>query len=380
MNLLSRISSLKQSMSQRQAQFEHKYFLKQRLGDGSFAKVYACQAKEETENADGVLAVKVFDRKSQKGLRREYRNESKLMTMVTPNEHCVRMLDSFEDVRFCHIVMEKASCSVQEAFLKSSKSCLVSEQDLAHIFKCMLLGVQHLHECGIVHRDIKPANLLLADGDSLSNRPLVKLCDLGLATKLPTRGGLTEICGTAPYMAPEMLKKKKYLTSVDLWSCGVTAYLMLLGGFPYPCVRNETLQMKTAIIEGKVRPTFQAQKGFPQPSDEAVGFLNALLTRDPELRAGCARALSSKYISNSAKPAKMSLPSFGKTLSEMAYYTTKDEPKAETPLVKDSYEEDLSSDESTTCESSEEKSSEEDSALHRVKTNTSSIPSRISTC
>jgi len=299
------------------------------------------------------------------------------MTMVTPNEHCVRMLDSFEDIRFCHIVMEKASCSVQEAFLKSSKSCLVSEQDLAHIFKCMLLGVQHLHACGVVHRDIKPANLLLADGDSLSNRPLVKVCDLGLGTKLPARGKLTEICGTAPYMAPEMLKKRKYNTSVDLWSCGVTAYLMLLGGFPYPCPRGDTQQMKTAIMEGKVRPTFQAHKGFPQPSDEAVGFLNSLLTRDPELRAGCARALSSKYISSSAQPASMTLPSFGKTLS-VAHDTTKDEPAPETPLVKDSYEEDLSSDESTTCGSGEEKSSEEDSALHRVRT--SSIASRSTAC
>merc|ERR550514_1237430 len=141
--------------------------------------------------------------------------------------------------------MEKASCSVQEAFLKSSKNGNVNEHDLAHIFKCMLLGVQHLHECGVVHRDIKPANLLLVAGDSLSNRPVVKVCDLGLATKLPTRGGLTEVCGTAPYMAPELLKKQNaYQTSVDFWSAGVTAYLMLLGGFPYPCARGNTQQMK----------------------------------------------------------------------------------------------------------------------------------------
>lgn len=369
MNILSRISNLKQSMSQKQVQFERKYFLQQRLGDGSFAKVYSCGTAGGEESKQGKLAVKVFDRKSQSGLRREFRNECKLMAMVTPNEHCVAMIDSFENHRFCHIVMEKASCSVQEAFLKSSKSgVVVNEQDLAHVFKCMLVGVQHLHACGIVHRDIKPANLLLADGDSLSDRPLVKVCDLGLATKLPSRGGLTEICGTAPYMAPEMLKKQKYHTSVDLWSCGVTAYLMLLGGFPYPpCIGNDTKQMKTAIVEGKVAITFKAHSSFPQPSDAAIAFLKSLLIRDPELRAGCARALNSKYISSCAQPASLSLPSFGPTLS-IAHDTTKDEPKAETPMVRQ--REELSSDDSTTCgASSEENCSHEDfvHASHRTK-------------
>jgi p90 ribosomal S6 kinase len=361
-------------MSQRQVQFEHKYFLEQRLGDGSFAKVYSCGMKGpqgRVESNEVRLAVKVFDRKSQRGLRREFRNECKLMEMVTPNEHCVAMVDSFENHGFCHIVMEKASCSVQEAFLKSSKSgVVVNEQDLAHIFKCMLLGVQHLHACGVVHRDIKPANLLLVDGDSLSDRPLVKVCDLGLGTKLPSRGGLTEICGTAPYMAPEMLKKQKYHTAVDLWSCGVTAYLMLLGGFPYPCIGNNTKQMKATIMEGKVAPTFKAHPSFPQPSDAAVVFLKSLLVRDPGMRSECARALNSKYISTSTQPASLSLPSFGPTLS-IAHDTTKDEPAAETPQQKPlGNVEDLSSDDSTTCgESSEENCVHEDfeHVSHRIK-------------
>jgi calcium-dependent protein kinase len=357
-------------MSKRQAHFEDKYFLQARLGDGSFAMVYACSTKDGDESKKGKLAVKVFDRKSQRGLRREFRNEHKLMAMVTPHEHCVKMVDFFESQRFCHIVMEKASCSVQEAFLKSSKSGNVNEQDLAHVFKCMLIGVQHLHSCGVMHRDIKPANLLLADGDSLSNKPVVKVCDLGLATQILSRGKLTERCGTAPYMAPEMLKKEGYTTAADLWSCGVTAYLMLLGGFPYPCSGKDTEQMKVAIMEGKAAPTFQARPEFPQPSHAAIAFLKSLLTRDPELRVECARALNSAYISSSSGPASLSLPSFGPTLS-VAHDTTKDEPAAETPIVRDIVQtgEDLSSEEdSTTCDGSgDDKSSEDDGAQHRIR-------------
>jgi serine/threonine protein kinase len=375
MNILSRISGFKQSMSQRQVPFEHKYLLQARLGDGSFAKVYACSTIDGNESKKGKLAVKVFDRKSQRGLRREFRNEHKLMAMVTANEHCVKMLDFFEGHRFCHIVMEKASCSVQEAFLKSSKGGSVNEQDLAHVFKCMLLGVQHLHTCNVVHRDIKPANLLLTDGDSLANKPVVKVCDLGLAAQIPSRGKLTEVCGTAPYMAPEMLKKQAYTIAVDLWSCGVTAYLMLLGGFPYPCIRNDTKQMKAAIMEGKVTPTFKAHPGFPQPSDAAIAFLKNLLTRNPEVRADSPRALSSPYISSSSQPASLSLPSFGPTLS-IAHDTTKDEPAAETPIVRNIVETggNLSSEDSTTCGGSSDDKSSEDEAPRRIRT------SSISSC
>merc|ERR1712224_314882 len=112
-------------------------------------------------------------------------------------------------------------------------------------------------------------------------------------------------------------------------------------------------------MEGKVTPTFRAHPGFPQPSDAAIAFLKSLLTRNPEVRADSARALNSTYISSSSKPASISLPSFGPTLS-IAHDTTKDEPKAETPLVRDVVE-DVSSEDSTTCgESGDDKSSEDD--------------------
>jgi len=393
MNILSRISNLKRSIiSHRQAHFEEKYYLVKTLGDGSFAKVYSCRstkASMEAKSHQSELAVKVFDRKSQKGLRREYRNETKLLEMVTPNQYCVMMLDTFESSRFCHIVMEKCSISVQEAFLKSSTSNCINEQDLAHVFKCMLLGVQHLHLCGVMHRDIKPANLLLAEGDDLSNRPVVKVCDLGLGDKIPTRGGLTETCGTAPYMAPEMVAKKSaYHKEVDLWSCGVTAYLMLLGCFPYQGEKGNTRHVKAVISEGTVRPTFKARKGFPEPSEAAIAFLRSLLNRDPRLRADCERALSSNYIASSSKPSQMVLPSFGPTLS-IAHDTTKDEPAAETPAMRDlpvnRQEEDLSSDESTACGSGEEKcgSSSEDLSGDICVPKTEALrvtTSRISSC
>merc|ERR1711937_227300 len=107
---------------------------------------YTCTKKkadtECTKNAKG-MAVKVFDRMAQKGLRREFRGERKLLSIVPPNEYCVQMLDSFESRKLCHIVMEKCGMSVQEAVCRSG-AFSINENDLAHVFKCMLSGVNHL--------------------------------------------------------------------------------------------------------------------------------------------------------------------------------------------------------------------------------------------
>ena len=58
----------------------------------------------------------------------------------------------------------------------------------------------------------------------------IKLADFGFAKKVEGKSLDTQ-CGTPGYVAPEILKGKKYGTAVDMWSCGVIVYI-LLGGYP----------------------------------------------------------------------------------------------------------------------------------------------------
>lgn len=363
MNILTKISELKKSISQKHPQFEDEYVLERVLGEGSFATVYSCKRGTSTDTG---FAVKVFDRKSQKGLRRRFREEKKLMQKITTNEHCVQMLDAFEGPQYCHIVLELCRCTIFEAFIKSAKCGeVLTEKDLAHAFKCMLCGVQHLHSCGIVHRDVKPENLLLSQSDSLSRRPVVKLCDLGLAAQLPKSGKLTEICGTELYMAPEMLLKTDgYSSEVDLWACGVTAYLMLLGNYPY--VDSESEPKKKEFLELPPRPSiqkrcarqkrfgynwpnFRAHDGFAQPSAAAIRFLRMLLEREPIVRASCQLALSSEYIRSSMVPIPAQQTSSGPCHSTASVALKLEAAPKPSPLEGDHVQE--SADESTDCES-----------------------------
>jgi len=85
-----------------------------------------------------------------------------------------------------------------------------------------------LHKNNIVYRDLKPENVLL------DHEGHIKLTDFGLAKNLGTKKGTTNsFCGTADYVAPEIIRGEFYDTSADIWSLGVLIYQMLTGHVPY---------------------------------------------------------------------------------------------------------------------------------------------------
>ena len=98
----------------------------------------------------------------------------------------------------------------------------------AFIIAQVALALGHLHERGIIYRDLKPENVLFKrDG-------YVLLADFGLATKIdPDKGLATSFCGTAEYLAPEMITGEGHDHTVDWWTLGVLMYELLVGIPPY---------------------------------------------------------------------------------------------------------------------------------------------------
>ncbi|KAF9985552.1 hypothetical protein BGZ75_002773 [Mortierella antarctica] len=139
----------------------------------------------------------------------------------------------------------------------------------------IVLGIEELHRLGIVYRDLKPENILLAlDGH-------IVLTDFGLSKQFPTfsTGGdkTNTFCGTAEYLAPEILRAAEYSYAVDWWSLGTLLYEMLTGITPFWAENHA--QMYQRVLEDELE--------FPPEMDPyAISFIAGLLERDPDHRLG----------------------------------------------------------------------------------------------
>jgi serine/threonine protein kinase len=87
------------------------------------------------------------------------------------------------------------------------------------LFTEIIECVDYLHRTKIIHRDLKPANILLTDG---VNGRFVKLADFGLSVFHEFMDqSHTQASGTIKYMAPEVIKSRKYDTKADIYSLGI---------------------------------------------------------------------------------------------------------------------------------------------------------------
>src|SRR6202140_3833613 len=99
-------------------------------------------------------------------------------------------------------------------------------------------ALAHAHARGVIHRDLKTANVVItAQGH-------VKVLDFGLAKRIvddateETRSMLSgfqgsDMVGTLPYMAPEILTGEKADARTDIWSFGVLLYNLSTGKLPF---------------------------------------------------------------------------------------------------------------------------------------------------
>ncbi|XP_050376535.1 serine/threonine-protein kinase SAPK2-like [Argentina anserina] len=125
------------------------------------------------------------------------------------------------------IVMEYASGG--ELFERICNAGRFSENEARFFFQQLISGVSYCHSMQICHRDLKLENTLL-DG---STAPRVKICDFGYSKSLLQSQPKSTV-GTPAYIAPEVLSRKQYDGKIaDVWSCGVTLYVMIAGAYPF---------------------------------------------------------------------------------------------------------------------------------------------------
>ncbi|XP_077498655.1 serine/threonine-protein kinase PLK1-like [Amblyomma americanum] len=184
------------------------------------------------------------------------------------HKNVVRFHSHFEDAQNVYIILELCTRQPLEELHKYRET--LTEPEVRHMLRQLLLACEYLVQEQVIHRDLKLGNLLLTKGSQL------KVADIGLATRVLYPGKLmTSICGTTNYMAPEMLTLKGYSYAADTWAVGCIMYKLLVGRAPFKSTtKAETL---TRIKRNK----FEIP---PTVSPEAAALIRWILEPEPATR------------------------------------------------------------------------------------------------
>ena len=84
----------------------------------------------------------------------------------------------------------------------------------------------------------------------MDSKGYIALADFGLSKILRPKDQTYSFCGTAEYLAPEILDQRGYNSSVDWWMLGVIIYEMATGRPPFMQKNHHTLGIQ--IRSGKI--------------------------------------------------------------------------------------------------------------------------------
>ena len=258
-----------------------KYKILDKLGSGSFGKVFLAQNKYTKEK----VAMKEI-KKANKDLLSdgEIKDEIDILKSLD-HPDIVRIIESFNTKDSYVLVTEY--CEGGELYDQVRNQ--LSETQIAVIFKQLLSGLAYLHSHNIVHRDLKLENILIQEiekskttGEDLFN---IKIIDFGTARIFDNKKKPQSIVGSSYYIAPEVLNQK-YGKECDLWSVGVILYMFIVGHAPFDGCDDEEI---TGNIQKGIYK--KDDKRWKKASKEVKDLIQRLLIYNPQKRLTALQAL-----------------------------------------------------------------------------------------
>lgn len=213
--------------------------------------------------------------------------EIKMMKNLN-SPYIIKAIDTFDHAQYKCVVMPLAKSDLIES-CKEYKGHKMPESTVKVIAQRGLKALKYLHSKHICHRDVKPDNFLWIDYEDETN---VFLADLGFAKQFKTGEKCKEYIGTLDYAAPEIVQGIPYNETVDIWSFGVTLYLLLGGVAPFP--RTPEYTLRRCISKGSY--IFPASQ-MGSISDDAKDLIRHMIQVDPLKRWTPDECLSHKWFS-----------------------------------------------------------------------------------
>lgn len=146
-------------------------------------------------------------------------------------------------------------------------------------------GLAAMHARQLCHRTLKPENIIL------DNQAHVQLLDFGFASIPISNLDVQSILRRLSYHAPETLTEGQVIPESDVYTLGVVAYTVFLGGNPF---ERDTPEAVTHAIHNIV-PSLLAERipNFPQDLSDLIA---RALEKDPRRRPTSAEMSSNLQV------------------------------------------------------------------------------------
>ena len=218
-----------------------RYLVEKELGKGAMGVVYLGRDPKISR----VVAIKTlalsneFDDNELAEVKARFFREAETAGRLN-HPNIVTIYDAGEDHDLAFIAMEFLKGEDLSKYTKPDK--LLPINQVIEIVIKVADALNYAHVQHVVHRDIKPSNIMVE-----LDTGLVKVTDFGIARiadASKTKTGI--VLGTPSYMSPEQILGKKIDGRSDLFSLGITLYLLLTGAFPFSGDSMASLMYKIA--------------------------------------------------------------------------------------------------------------------------------------
>lgn len=232
---------------------DNQFVLSKVLGKGGSSKVFLAQDSENNK-----WAIKAI--RKDKGIIQEAAaamlvREHELLQKLSDHPNIIKsykvnldgMVQAGEDTEsVMYNVLEYAKHGALSNFIRYTGGI---EESISRLFALQICNaLKYIHDLDYAHLDIKLENILV---DEYFN---MKVADLGSSfSTSETDGFINRKRGTLLYMAPEVANFKqgqKYdAKAADIYSLGITLFVMITGEFPTP--QEIKSNLSTVDSEGK---------------------------------------------------------------------------------------------------------------------------------
>jgi len=214
------------------------YKLVKILGRGSFGQVFLAHKFNDKKNI-ALKRISIY--------RLSLRDKKNLIDEIRILRFCncpyiIRFIDcqyggSHIDIMTGYVKRGDLYQIIQKRCKKFDESTIWS-----YFIQCCL-GIEYLHKNKIIHRDIKSSNILINHVDH------VYLTDFGASKVLLSSNTLTSTqIGTPLYISPEMISKKDYSFSIDIWGLGCLLFEIITFSPPFLAKNIRSLSTKIMTI------------------------------------------------------------------------------------------------------------------------------------